>query len=164
MSRKLDPLKDVGIMCFRMSRGQRYSIKAGTLVVLDDRSGTLRLSAPDEPVRSFRVPEGAKVEGHCILWKQESPLTPFENHMAEHGELTTFNLAERIGRHMPAIERAIDHSAALERREREDSGDATGVAFVRGPHLEHRSVLRRLHDDLKELLHRVQLGRAPTLR
>jgi hypothetical protein len=153
--RKPDPFVDTGLLMFRMAKSQKFSIRPGTLVVVDETAGLLRVASPDEPVRSFRVPANARVEGACIGWRQDQPLQPVvvESHAPAH--MTKAQLAHRIEKHLPAIETAIATSQELERRERAEAEDRSGLAVVKGPHLDHRGLLRRLHDDLRELLRRL---------
>jgi hypothetical protein len=69
--------------------------------------------------------------------------------------MTKAQLAKRIEKHLPALETAIATSQELERRERAEALDTSGLSVVKGPHLDHRSLLRRLQDDLRELLRRL---------
>jgi hypothetical protein len=153
--RKPDPFVDTGLLAFRMARSQKFSIRPGTLVTIDEQADLLRIASPDEPVRSFRVPAGAQVEGGCIAWRQDQPLQPVEIETPAPSHMTKVQLAKRIEKHLPAIETAIATSQELERRERAEAEDRIGLAVVKGPHLDHRGLLRRLHDDLRELLRRL---------
>jgi hypothetical protein len=69
--------------------------------------------------------------------------------------MTKGQLAQRIEKHLPALDTAITTSQELERRERIEALDESGLAVVKGPHLDHRGILRRLQDDLRELLRRL---------
>ena len=154
--RKCDPFNETGQLCFRMRKSEGFAIRSGTLVTIDERSGFLRRSGVDEPVASFEIPSGATVEGMCISWQQSEPVQRFKPLVVSHDELSTFQLAERIGSYLPVIERAIAHSEALEKRERNDALETSERTFVPGPHSKHRGILRRLRDDLSELLRRLR--------
>jgi hypothetical protein len=153
--RNPDPFTDTGLMAFRMVKSQRFSIRPGTLVTIDENDGVLRIASPDEPVRSFSVPANAQVEGGSIAWKQDQPLQQVEIEMPSPSHMTKEQLAHRIEKHLPALETAITTSQELEHRERAEALDKSGLAVVKGPHLEHRGLLRRLQDDLRELLRRL---------
>ena len=107
-------------------------------------------------MRSFIVPANATAEGACIAWTQDEPLRPVECEMPGPSYMTKAQLAQRIAKHLPAIESAITTSQELERRERAEAQDKSGLSVVKGPHLEHRCLLRRLRDDLGELLRRLR--------
>lgn len=154
---KPDPFTDTGLMTFRMVKSQRFSIRPGTLVTIDGKDGVLRIASPDEPVRSFRVPATAQVEGGSIAWKQDQPLQPVEIEMPPPSYMTKAQLAHRIEKQLPALETAITTSQELERRERAETLEQSGLAVAKGPRLEHRGLLRRLQDDLRELLRRIRL-------
>jgi asparagine synthetase B (glutamine-hydrolysing) len=153
--RKPDPFSDIGLLSFRMAKSQQFSIRPGTLVTVDEKAGLLRIASPDEPVRSFRVPANARVEGACICWRQDEPLQHVECEMPAPSHMTKGQLAQRIEKHLPALDTAITTSQELERRERIEALDESGLAVVKGPHLDHRGILRRLQDDLRELLRRL---------
>ena len=154
--RKPDPFTDTGLIQFPMPRGQASSIKPGALVTIEEKTGRLRLATPDEPVRTFKVPEGANVEGAYIAWRQDQPIKPLDHHLLKPAELSKFQLARRIEHHMPAIETSIGDSRELERRDRIEAKDESGLAFIRGPRHDHRGILRRLQEDLTELVRRLR--------
>lgn len=150
--RKYDPFADTGILIFRMSQAQKFSIKPGSLVTVED--GThIRLAHPDEPVRTFTVPANASVEASSIGWKQDEPIKPVDQQLLEPSRMDKFQLAKRIEHHVPAIETACEDSRELERRELREAQDTR--TFVRGPRLDHRKLLCRLRDDVRELINRL---------
>lgn len=150
--RKYDPFNDTGILIFRMSPAQKFSIRPGSLVTVED--GThIRLAHPDEPVRTFIVPDNASTEASSIGWKQDEPIKPTDQQSLEPCQMDKFQLAKRIEHHVPAIEVACEDSRELERRELIEAQDP--LTFKKGPRLDHRKLLRRLRDDLSELVQRL---------